>query len=192
MQCSLFHTSSGPAFICARGKRTKPCRHCSDPSSLLCDYPVRGGKTCSAPICGACAAHRGENLDYCREHGPFVFLTPYGRRIIVGNIRDLGSKAGVLIDRTTPLGNPARLKSEVKREECFNYYHRWLWSRLCEAPDGPEATELRRLATLSSESNEDLIVLCHCAPLACHGQLVARAIIWEMNGRPMPNRRNND
>ncbi len=184
MPCRHINTPWGPAIIRTHGRGMKVCHHCSSPSSLLCDYPTRGGGTCSAAICEACALRTGKDLDYCRKHAPFVFLTPSGGRIIVGNIRDLGPLAGVLVDRTTPLGNPFRLKSVDKREDCVNQYRKWLWGRLCKEPDGPEAQELRRLVALASASDHDLILLCWCAPLICHGQLIARVILWMQSREP--------
>jgi len=182
MPCHHISTPWGPAIIRTHGRSMKACHHCSRQSSLLCDYPTRGGGTCSAAICEACAFRTGKDLDYCHEHAPFVFLTPRGGRIIVGNIRDLGSLAGVRVDRPTPLGNPFHLKSGDKREDCVNRYRQWLWRRLCEAPDGPEAQELQRLTALSSASDHNLVLLCWCAPLICHGQLIARAILWMQSG----------
>ena len=52
--------------------RTKPCK-CGRPSSLLCDYPLGGRKTCDAPLCGDCAVRQGPNIDYCAHHEAPLF-----------------------------------------------------------------------------------------------------------------------
>lgn len=56
-------------IVCHSGPRpkTKPCK-CGNPSTLLCDYPVGGRKTCDAPLCGRCAVSKGPDRDYCPHH----------------------------------------------------------------------------------------------------------------------------
>jgi hypothetical protein len=41
---------------------------------------------------------------------------------------------------------------------------------------GNAALTLAGLATLVR--HEDLILVCHCAPKACHAQIIARAVKW--------------
>lgn len=58
-------------IVCTRGeKRPKPCRYCRQPSTRLCDYPLRGakkGKTCDIALCDRCAATIA-GADFCRPH----------------------------------------------------------------------------------------------------------------------------
>jgi hypothetical protein len=55
-------------IVCFSGKRkTKPCRMCRKPSSLLCDWPV-SGKTCDAPLCRGCAVSPTAGVDHCPHH----------------------------------------------------------------------------------------------------------------------------
>jgi hypothetical protein len=54
----------GPRLRCA----TTACR---GDGSLLCDFPVkRRGRdaTCNRRVCRRCAAHVGDNLDFCPPH----------------------------------------------------------------------------------------------------------------------------
>ena len=64
------NTKDGPvtAHVCIRGSREKKCRHCTRPSTRLCDFPVGVGKTCDIPICDACATPVGPDRDYCLIH----------------------------------------------------------------------------------------------------------------------------
>lgn len=60
----------GYAIICGgRGRRrTAKCDYCSRTHSYLCDFPVKGGKTCDAKICGECADEVGDDVHHCRIH----------------------------------------------------------------------------------------------------------------------------
>jgi hypothetical protein len=58
-----------------RTKAPKPCVHCGDISTALCDHQVADKAagwptgTCDAPICERCALHvPGKNRDYCKRH----------------------------------------------------------------------------------------------------------------------------
>lgn len=57
----------GVAIVCSRGRRPRPKCACGKPSSLLCDWKVKGG-TCDAPICVSCAEHVGNDKDLCPTH----------------------------------------------------------------------------------------------------------------------------
>jgi uncharacterized protein YeaO (DUF488 family) len=76
----------GAGFVCTSGARRSgpPCRSCGEPkTSLLCDYDVGRGKTCDAPICGACRTNIGEDRDLCPPHAaelkPGVLLVQTAR-----------------------------------------------------------------------------------------------------------------
>jgi len=59
------------AIVCTRGRRPKPCVHCRQPSSRLCDFPVeRNGKagTCDAALCARCTWAISGDRDLCRAH----------------------------------------------------------------------------------------------------------------------------
>jgi hypothetical protein len=83
MPCYTVKFGESTAILCGRGRGLpKPCIHCGDVSSALCDFPVWIGrtpkgrkkkKTCDAPLCEACA-QKGENpkYDFCREHFPLA------------------------------------------------------------------------------------------------------------------------
>jgi hypothetical protein len=57
----------GYAMLCKRGGKGKPCSWCARPHTLLCDYPVSPGRTCSARLCEHHATKRGGG-DLCPPH----------------------------------------------------------------------------------------------------------------------------
>lgn len=182
MRCNKIITPNGPALVCGQSFTPEPCVECGNVSSALCDYPAMGG-SCSAPLCKTHAFRAGPNQDYCPEHAPSIFPTPNGGRIIIGNLRRLSQDMGVRIDRGySALANPFILKKEKDRPELVEKYRGWLWKRLQEHSGGLEDSEIQELALQSLR--HDVILLCWCAPKLCHGRIVARAIIWDLKGRP--------
>ena len=77
--------------------------------------------------------------------------------------------AGVVrIDRRTRWGNPFRLGRDGGRAEVIDLYRRDLWRRIRAGE-----IALEDLAALASAT-----LLCHCRPLQCHGDVLARAAAW--------------
>lgn len=66
----------------------------------------------------------------------------------------------VYIGRGSDWGNPYEIGMDGTREECIEYYERWLNVR---------PYLLERLHELRGKR-----LGCFCAPLACHGDLLAR------------------
>jgi len=93
-------------------------------------------------------------------HGPVVYIG-----------RAMGSRAG------SPLGNPFPLQGEGSRQAVIGQFRGWLWEQLRKQPRGPAAQELVRL-TDRHLAGEDLALACWCAPKACHGDVIAKAILW--------------
>jgi hypothetical protein len=86
----------------------------------------------------------------------------------------------VLIDRSTPLGNPFPMRSESDRELVIAQYRVWLWNQLKD-PSSPAARAFVELARRWAESDCDLELACHCKPLACHGDVLKSALVWYVN-----------
>jgi len=83
----------------------------------------------------------------------------HGRRVPVG---------AVSVMRGTPFGNPFVIGRDGGRAEVIRRYRAWLWARL--QADPAFAAEVRAL------HGRDLC--CCCAPLACHGDVLASAAAW--------------
>ena len=74
----------------------------------------------------------------------------------------------VRIDRATRWGNPYRIGPDGDRARVIERYRADLWRRI-------RAGEIA-LADLAALDGRDLA--CWCAPLPCHGDVLARAAAW--------------
>lgn len=97
--------------------------------------------------------------------------------ITVASIRT--TRAGEYIGRRmprqrlagSPLGNPFPVP-QFSREEALERYQDWLADQLQR--DTPARREFDRLVALARAG--DLTLLCWCAPLACHGDIIKTQI----------------
>ena len=81
---------------------------------------------------------------------------------------DAIAKGAVRIDRRTKWGNPFRIGKHGTREEVIARYRAELWRRIRAG-----RVSLEELAALHGKS-----LACHCAPLPCHGEVLAHAAAW--------------
>ena len=89
---------------------------------------------------------------------------------IVVNLKhhpDAVRNGAVRIDRRTKWGNPYRI-GPATREEVIEHYRVELWRRIRTGE-----VRLEELAALHGKT-----LACHCAPLPCHGEVLARAAAW--------------
>ena len=93
-----------------------------------------------------------------------------GRGVSVVNIKAERRRSGVRIDRTGLLGNPFRIGRDGTREEVLEKYRAWLRQQWRQG--GAVKEKLLALA----HSQQELTLLCWCAPLPCHGHIIAAAI----------------
>ena len=103
-------------------------------------------------------------------------------RITIGRARrGIGSllPGQIYVGRPSPLGNPYLLGRDGNREEVIAQYRRWLWAQL-QSPGSPQERELRRL--LAQAQSGELELLCWCAPLPCHAEVVRSALLWLAGG----------
>ena len=69
MPCkTIFFEGKPVGFACSRGHQRQDCRICGMPSTKLCDYPLKNGKTCDMPLCARHAHAVGPDMDYCPAH----------------------------------------------------------------------------------------------------------------------------
>ena len=81
---------------------------------------------------------------------------------------DAIAKGAVRIDRRTKWGNRFVIGKHGTREEVIALYRIELWRRIREG-----RVSLEELAALHGKT-----LACHCAPLPCHGEVLARAAAW--------------
>lgn len=92
----------------------------------------------------------------------------------VGN-RRRGDR-GEYVGRPSPLGNPFAMRDESQRDAVVDAYARWLEARMQE--NGPERAEIERLA-----ASPDGTLVCWCAPLRCHADVISEWIERVRDGR---------
>ena len=79
--------------------------------------------------------------------------------------------AGVYIGRPTPLGNPFPVSNG--RERCIEQYEQWLDEQLMT---NPLVRTMFDALVVYYRHTGSLTLTCWCAPLACHGDVIARKI----------------
>ena len=79
------------------------------------------------------------------------------------------------VGRPSLLGNPFQLGRDGSRAQVIATYRRWLWAQLQE-PGSAQRQELERL--LAQAQAGPLELLCWCAPLACHAEVIRSALLW--------------
>jgi len=92
--------------------------------------------------------------------------------VSVVNIRGDKKNCDVYIGRPSYLGNPFVLGRDGSREAVIAKYRAWLAQKMLT--DTPQRQEIQRLAALSKKRT--LRLGCWCAPLACHGDVIAEVI----------------
>lgn len=86
------------------------------------------------------------------------------------NIRDAGVPAGaIVVGRGSPWDNPFRLGCDGDRATILDKHARWL------------AFQPHVLRALDDLRGRDLV--CACAPLPCHGDLLARLAVMRQHDR---------
>jgi hypothetical protein len=80
----------------------------------------------------------------------------------------------VSIGRPSRYGNPFVIGKHGTRDEVVEKYRHWLWSQIQYG--------IISVADLKALGGADFLV-CYCAPLPCHGDVLLRAIEWA-NSQP--------
>ena len=92
--------------------------------------------------------------------------------ITIMNLREINiSKSyDVKIDRSSILGNPFNMKSEMYRQSVCDQYYYWFQDQI-KQDNIPFGEELDRLLALYKKHGY-LRLFCWCAPLKCHGETI--------------------
>lgn len=78
---------------------------------------------------------------------------------------------GIYIGRPSPLGNPFCMNGEGDRERVIAQYKEWLKGEY------QHRYSIRKLLHDMANTQEDLILICWCAPKACHGDIIKEAVL---------------
>ena len=73
------------------------------------------------------------------------------------------------IGRGSEWGNPYRISDGYSREGAINLYREHLWRQI----QRDRAGMISKLIKLEGKQ-----LGCYCAPLACHGEVILKAIKW--------------
>ena len=90
----------------------------------------------------------------------------------VVHLRDAPPDA-IRIDRGTPWGNPFRIGPDGDRREVIAKFRDHFWNRIHAGE-----VNLDQLAGLHGKN-----LACHCAPLPCHGDVLAEAAAWAVTNK---------
>jgi Domain of unknown function (DUF4326) len=74
-----------------------------------------------------------------------------------------------------PLGIPFQLGRDGSRTEVIARYRRWLWAQL-QSHGSLQRRKLEQL--LGHRPRGALELLCWCAPLPCHAEVIRSALLW--------------
>ena len=93
------------------------------------------------------------------------------------------SGPGQYVGRPSVLGNPFPMHTESSRTEVIEKYRKWLWAKI-KRNNARVMAELNRLQAIAD--NGDLVLVCWCAPLPCHADVIKKCIEW-MQSLPKTN-----
>ena len=83
---------------------------------------------------------------------------------------------GIYIGRPTVLSNPFRITEEQSRKIAIQRYGYSLISAIHKRKDPAVMQELRKLEALMYDQKQ-INLVCHCAPLMCHGDLIKQVLL---------------
>ena len=78
----------------------------------------------------------------------------------------------------TALGNPNPLRHEADREKVVQEYRAWLWNKV-QAAD-PQVLRALQVLQDAYETHGRLVLVCHCAPLTCHADIIKACLEWRI------------
>lgn len=95
--------------------------------------------------------------------------------IYIGNLRKK-YKDGILqiiVDRSSPLGNPFIMEDESQRDSVCDLYEKWLYRQINHEIE-KICNELNRIAELAK--TQDIRLMCWCSPKRCHAETIKEYI----------------
>lgn len=107
--------------------------------------------------------------------------------ITISNVKD--NLSGVYIGRTSAFGNPYHIGKDGDRNEVIQKYRKWLYAEIKK--EGKTYHAVMGLCDKLVKDNGNLNLICHCAPLPCHGEVLRSCIIWIMGGKNEQRNRSN-
>lgn len=86
---------------------------------------------------------------------------------------------GEYIGRPAPLGNPFPIGPGASRDDVLKKYDEWLNVMLQD----PDSSQSRHIGYLMAKARREghLTLLCWCAPLPCHGDIIRDVLLERLN-----------
>ena len=111
-------------------------------------------------------------------------LIPPGGPIEIKNMHHLKRPFGatlrpeydVVIDRSSPLGNPHHMRQPADRDEACDLYDEWFQEAVVQGKNPKAAAEFERLKSLYLK-HKRLRLFCWCFPARCHGETIRRELL---------------
>ena len=88
----------------------------------------------------------------------------------------------------SPLGNPYQLGKDGDRQTVIQKYRRWLWQEIQQGWRSKAYEELVMIAEIYRYSTErnPVKLICWCAPLPCHAEVIVAAMEWLIKTDQLP------
>jgi len=93
--------------------------------------------------------------------------------IYINNKKD--TSYGIYVMRPSVLGNPFVIGRDGNRNQVIKKYRVWLWTEFKR--ENLVYQELIRLLNVYRKNGE-LSLLCCCAPLPCHAEVIRSCLLW--------------
>lgn len=84
----------------------------------------------------------------------------------------------------SPLHNPYPISENTTREQSIDKFKRYSWPLIRDEVT-PFYPAIRNIASLLAQGR-DIELVCHCAPRACHGEVIHRAALWMIENNRVP------
>ncbi|MGB8689596.1 MAG: alpha-ketoglutarate-dependent dioxygenase AlkB [Microcoleus sp.] len=85
----------------------------------------------------------------------------------------------------SPLNNPYVIDEANNREKVIENFRKLSWQQL-QLGNGAFYDAIEKIATLLA-SGKNLELVCHCKPLACHGDIIKNAALWMIKENKVPS-----
>jgi len=101
------------------------------------------------------------------------------RRVYVGR----GGTVGI---QKSPLHNPWNIDATNTREKVIDYFRAYLWDivKTADTNNATYAAMVKLCELITAKKNVELV--CHCKPLACHGEIIYKAVVWMIENNKVP------
>ncbi len=80
----------------------------------------------------------------------------------------------------SPLHNPFKINIHYSREQVIKLYRQYLWNSIKQMKNSGKVDEimLELIRIVRQERQENIILVCYCKPLSCHGDIIVNALNW--------------